>query len=245
MISVITAQGVGEYVGQSAPRMCERVMRFMPSGEFVEIPADDYVTVGTVGVDEDQALSKSRTEVKRAVLQAVADTPNPAVLLGYSGGALAVGDAAAEIAAGQHPDLYVRAVGLVSDPAQPRGQATQRWGITGSRTVGDSLPTMWAYDTRDPICCTPEYSPLRTLADQLSGYSVEHLDSWAADLLDRLFTGRWQPSAVDWLHPLRTWRRYQQALIQARFYLEGGHYSAYLGGDVAELGRWLTGAALR
>lgn len=242
VIDVITAQGVGEEITQEPLRMVEHVFLHLDQTLFHETPVETYVNVGVVGAGEDRSLDESRVEVKNSILQAVRDTPNLAIIMGYSGGALAAGDALSEIRRGMHPDLEVICGALIADPAQPEGLAPEGFGITGSRPVtgGVYVPTYWLHNSSDPICSTPALSPLRTLADQLSAESLANLDLWVKDLANRLTTGRWQPSAIDWLHPIRTFKRYRKAIDQANFYLSGGHFGSYRGAPTEELANRIT-----
>ncbi|WP_182349509.1 alpha/beta fold hydrolase [Tomitella gaofuii] len=224
-ISVVTVQGVGEQVGQEPMRMAEHVMRHLPEDRFVEVPVTDYVSVGPVGVNPGPALDAAVSRVEASTVRTVDETPNPAVLVGYSGGALVAGNVARDIHTGRYPHLDVRGVVLIADPAMPRGVSPDGYGVYADRLPG--LPTRWLWDSRDPICCAGDPSPLHTLSDQLAALSFGAPDVWAQDLIDRLRTGRWQPTAWNWLDLAGTFKRYSRAIDQMGFYLAGGHFEAY------------------
>lgn len=226
MFDVVTVQGVGERVGQPQPRMAELVMAHLDPDRFREVPVTDYVTVGPVGVNPGPSLEAAVARVERSVVATIDATPNPAVLVGYSGGALVAGNVADQIGLGLHPRLDVRAVVLIADPAMPAGISQAGHGVYASREVA-AAPTTWACNPRDPICCAENPSPLRTVADQVAALSLGAPDVWAEDLRGRLLSGRWQPSAIDWRHPLATFQRYGRAADQLAFYLSGGHFTAY------------------
>lgn len=237
MITVVTAQGVGERLDQPTYRMCEIVCEQLPPG-FLEYPVLGP-TVGPVGVNPGPSLAASLERCEEDIVAGVEATTLPVVLLGYSGGALAAGNVARDYAAGRYPHLDIRGVALIADPGQPRGVGGDGYGVHSDRQPG--IPAMWAYDRRDPICCAGDPSPLHTLSDQLTAMSFGAPDVWAQDLLDRLTAGRWQPTAIDWTHPLATLRRYQRAINQTQYYLSGGHYTAYAGDWTSRITQWIGG----
>ncbi|WP_182357753.1 alpha/beta fold hydrolase [Tomitella gaofuii] len=225
MYDIVTVQGVGERVGQPQSRMAEYVLEHLNHSQFREVPCLDYVTVGPVGVDPGPSLDFAVARVARSLIRTISDTPNPAVLIGYSGGALVAGNVAEEIADGLYPDLDVRGVVLIADPAMPRGISPDGYGVYADRATG--IPTLWLWDSRDPICCAGDPSPLHTLSDQLAALSFGAPDVWAQDLYDRLRSGRWQQSAFNLFDLFGTFRRYSRAIDQMGFYLTGGHFEAY------------------
>jgi len=236
MIDVVTVQVVGEHVGQEPMRMAQHVMAHLDPDHYREVPVTDYVTVGPVGINPGPSLEQSVNRVVASTLDTIDRTPNPAILVGYSGGALVAGNTAAQIAAGQHPHLDVRATILIADPAQPRGISPAGYGVYADRPT--NMPTTWLWDERDPICCAGDPSPLHTLSDQLTAMTLGAPDIWAQDLIDRLRTGRWQPTAWNWRDLIGTFRRYQRALDQMNYYLGGGHFTAYKNRG-AEAATWL------
>lgn len=224
-MQILRVGGVGER--PNTPMLLDEVTQHLPF-EVIDVPLS--VNYGPVGVQGPFGASfdKSLSLSVSLILNAIREATDPVILLGYSGGAAAVGHAASELS--QHPELEVAAVGLVADPFMPKGVSPGAYGVAGAREVAFDGPTLWAFDERDPICCTPPLSPLRTIADQSAAMSLGDPAAWGYDLVDRLLKARWQPSAWDGLLDLvGTFRRYQKAADQARFYLEGGHVQAYKG----------------
>lgn len=123
---------------------------------------------------------------KRLLLQEL--EKEPALVIGYSGGAKLAGDVAVS-----KPKNMV-ALGLIADPAMPMGVVrtrTRAWGITGQRPI-DGVPVMWKADPKDGICSCPPNSPLRTLADQSQAFSLADPAGWSNDVFQRLLRGAWQ-----------------------------------------------------
>lgn len=205
--------------------------------EAVSWPAQ-YGPVGEASLD---GMSYEAAVDKGVAMTLDRITDGPVVLLGYSGGATVAGEAARQVADGMHPDLEVTGVGLLADPLQPRSvggrdpDGREAWGVAGDREIGGAVLSSWAWVDVDPICCTEDRSPLRTIADQSAAMSLGDPNAWVQDLVDRLLTGRWHPSAIDWRHPVETFRRYGRAADAARRYMDGEHYEPYVPDDTREL----------
>lgn len=225
-ITVIRARGVGETIGQ--PQMLDRVTALFPQDDIEIIDAPWSGSYGPVGGDG-SSYAGSLAEDVHMVRSLIAETPNLAVLLGYSGGAGLMGHVAASLP--DHPELQVLAVGLVADPFQPRGlEARGLYGVAGSRPIDvEGVYARWAFNPLDPIPCTAELSPLRTFADQSLAFSLTDLDGWTKDMLRRFMTGDWQPSAIDWTNPGATARRYADAVAAVAQY-NARHVQAYVEG---------------
>lgn len=225
-ITVIRARGVGERVGQ--PQMLDLVTAQFPQGDMEIIDAPWSGSYGPVGGDG-SSYAASLAEDAHLVRSLIRETPNLVVLLGYSGGAGLMGHVAASLP--DHPELQVSAVGLVADPFQPRGlDARGLYGVAGSRPIDvEGVYVRWAFHPLDPIPCTAELSPLRTFADQSLAFSLTDLDTWAKDMVNRLMTGRWQASAIDWRDPVGTANRYAEALRAVAQY-NARHVQAYIDG---------------
>lgn len=135
---------------------------------------------------------------------------DPAMVVGYSGGAAVAGHVAAQ----GHRNL--RAVGLVSDPFAPGNPLIH--GIAGRRPIA-GVPSRWVSHRDDVICCCPHDSPLRTLADASAAMSLADPAGWGLDIITRLRSGRM--SALirhPWDLP-REWRRFDTAITDACGYL--------------------------
>lgn len=225
-ITVIRARGVGETVGK--PQMLDLVTRHFPQDDIEVIDAPWSGSYGPVGGDGTSYAASLAADAEM-VRRLIHETPNLVILLGYSGGAGLMGHVAASLPV--HPTLQVSAVGLVADPFQPRGlQPRGLFGVAGSRPIDvPGVYARWAFSEGDPIPCTAELSPLRTFADQSLAFSLTDLDTWARDMLTRLLTGRWQPSAIDWSDPVGTANRYAEALRAVAQY-NARHVQAYIDG---------------
>lgn len=209
------------------------------AAQFVEYPAQ----YGGLGLDEPYA--DSRAAGRAALLDAIAATPNRAVIVGYSQGAAVVGDVAAEIGAGQWPHLEVLAAGMIADPGRPRGAGiptrapASGYGISGERSVV-GIPAYWAANEGDPITALPVGNPLRSIADITEYFSLRSLADayrWAQSLIARAEAGRWQR----WWS-IENWRSWSGAAAYARGYLfDGRHTDDYLRlGLAAELAQTIN-----
>ncbi|QDQ93727.1 hypothetical protein FND50_25190 [Rhodococcus sp. WB9] len=229
MITVLRCRGIGEPMGEAS--MLANVTKHLDLARFrvVEVPwSAQYGPVpAPLGSSFDTALRSGRT----MLLDHIRRDPNPVVITGYSGGGALAGNVAAEIAHGEHPELDVRGVGLISDPLMPwpyspAGPTT--WGIAGEREIDERAFPVWHLaDPADVITCCPADSPLRTFADQSAAFALADLRSWGYDLVDRVRTRRWQATIRDWHNAPEVWRAYTQALHDADGYLRLGHHTSY------------------
>lgn len=242
--TVIRCRGIGEPL--TGRTFLHDVTDQLHPAEFRAVELPWAATYGPIPGLHGPSFDESLAEGRALLLAAITEAPGKVALIGYSGGAMLAGDTAAEIGRGDHgPTIQnkVTAVALVADPAQPRGQAANgSFGVTGSRDI-HGVPARWTWDERDPIPCTPELSPLRTIADQTAAMSLVDPAAWTVDLLDRLRRGRWQPSAWNWWDIAGSIRRYSEAAAQASYYLTGGHVAAYIGWQMDATADWLTEVA--
>ncbi|MGB6182254.1 MAG: hypothetical protein WBF79_13510 [Rhodococcus sp. (in: high G+C Gram-positive bacteria)] len=129
----------------------------------------------------------------------------PLIVGGYSAGAAVVHEALRMLPFNTRRAKVTRAI-MVADPLMPASirpdqlLGTRRpgsSGITGGKNIWtkDGTPHLtWVAHHGDAICCCPQLSPLRTLADQLTGMSLADLGGWGVDLHRRLITRSFQPT---------------------------------------------------
>lgn len=230
-VSVFTCRGIGEPL--HGGQMLDHVTRYFPDDwQVIKVPWEaQYGPVGQAGV-VGSSFDRSLTLGQHLLVEMIDDAgPDPIVLLGYSGGAALAGHVAAEL--GRDLSEKVAAVGLLSDPFQPRGVSEHGFGIAGHRPL-DHPGIVWSYSDADPICVTPELSPLRTIADQTAAMALGDPAAWGTDLIDRLKRGRWQPSAWQWDDVLGSIRRYGEAIDAAGRYLTR-HTADYPGARAQKL----------
>lgn len=229
MITVFRCRGIGEPLGEGS--MLANVTKHLDPKRFrvVEVPwSAQYGPVpAPLGSSFDSSLRSGRT----MLLDYIRRDPNPVVITGYSGGGALAGNVAAEIARGEHPELDVRGVGLISDPLRsddPWDLSTTGWGIAGIRPIAQVWFPVWhCADPSDVITSCPEDSPLRTLADQSSAFALVDPRSWGWDLVNRLQTRRWQATIRDWSNAPEVWRAHTQAIHDADGYLRLGDHTSY------------------
>lgn len=236
-LTVLTLRGIGEPLDDpgTVSNRAAAVLRARHAGdvEIIDVPWD--ATYGPVGGAPDGGAYADTVEagvlLTRHMIEAAA---RPVVLLGFSAGATVAGHLAQRVHTGEHGRGNLTAVGLIADPHQPRrvggidAHGDPAFGVAGERDPGDTVPVRWAWSAGDPIPCTPELSPLRTIADQSAAMSLADPRAWTADLVDRLLRARWQPSAIDWRDPIGTVRRYTRAAQAAGRYLTGDHVRPYV-----------------
>lgn len=225
MIDALMLGGTG--YGHGGDGICETFMRGLDPTRFrpriVPYPAD---------FGSQMSYGDSRAIGRRALLDAIRDTPNLAVIGGFSAGAGIAGDVAYEIGRGDHPGLEVVGCALIADPHRPvgggmPGPIVGGYGIAGDRRVY-GVPTWWAAADGDPITALGPGSPLRSIADISEFYSVADPVAayrWGEDLLHRARRGRWQ----QWWS-LEHWRTWGGAVRDAYNYLPvgGRHGRAYV-----------------
>lgn len=173
------------------------------------------------------SYAASKAVGKANLTRAIEDTPNPAILIGYSQGACIVGDLAAELH--KHPHLDVRGVGLVADPERHEGQyfgpRPGGYGVAGSRFVDNTDRPVWSVAAMgDTISALPVGNPIRMIADLTAFMDFTDPTEWGRQLLERAKAGQWQ-HWWDW----RNWRTWAGAIAYARGYLiDGRHTTAYI-----------------
>lgn len=180
---LVDCPGIGEHV--NGQRMLNYVANAFPHWQRTTAPYKaDYGPVGVTGPagrSFDYTLRDGEAVVMRLLER------GPTLLAGYSAGAAIAGNVAAK----GHPNL--RGVLLVADPFQPFGVTNNgKYGIAGSRRIS-GVPVYWVVNPLDMICQTPQFSPLRTIADQTRKLSLATPGEWSQDLLHRWLRNQWQP----------------------------------------------------
>ncbi|WP_064076684.1 hypothetical protein [Prescottella equi] len=226
MITVLACRGIGEPLQGN---MCSAVTRRLDPKRFRVIEVPWTASYGPVPLPLGPAFDDSLRTGRELLLRMIDEDPNPVLLLGYSGGAALAGNVAAEVARGEHPRLEVVGCGLISDPFMPQYASPTRgaWGIAGYRHIALSVPTLWAADPTDAICCCPANSPLRTIADQTRAFSLSNLLGWGIDLVGRLKRQEWQQVAIDWRNRDEVHAIYRQAAHDLDGYLRRGDHTSY------------------
>lgn len=185
----------------------------------------------------DESSGDSIADGMAALDQAVTDSPNVAIVGGYSQGAMAAIGYAREILPrrGRHEVLALAALG---NPHQP--EHLGRGGIAGALSV--PRPLLSVYAPGDPIADLPLGSPLRTIADLtewMSLRSPEDGKRWAADIVEKVARQRQQA----WWQPWR-WADLASAGQYALGYLGTAHTTNYIaGGHVERLARLIEEVA--
>lgn len=220
-ITVITARGIGEKIGQN---MLTDTVKRLPADRFRIRELDYSAAYGRVGGNE--AFGVSQEQGRQALLAMIDADPNPVVLCGFSAGAKLVGDVAAEIADGKHPHLIVAAVGLIADPArhgsQIVGDDRGGYGITGDRWIGTSKFPVWQFSAPgDPISELPIGNPLRTFADFTEFWGPDQA-RWMQELADRARVNQWQK----WWS-VKNWQSWSGAIYWAQNYLNRQRHIRY------------------
>lgn len=180
------------------------------------------------GTDYEESVKRGIASLARAIRQC----DNDVVGIGYSAGATLWGRFLEELADGKHGDIYhkVKGVAFVAHPERRRGDSLGNTGTgfgIGREWFGgpDSIPTIELAYPDDVICCCPENSPLRTIADQTAQMSFIDVHGWALDLADRLKNNRWQAVRMNWRQPLTILRLYNEAIEDAYGYAMGGDHT--------------------
>lgn len=160
-----------------------------------------------------------------ALLRAVADTPGPVMLLGYSQGAVVVRRMLGLVADGSLHAPHIVAAGLISDPHRPEGTDPRcdGYGVAGRGPyVPESVEVLWVSNPDDVICNASGDSFVRDLADATESLAVRDLKRWVPSALARYRRGLFQ-NAAKTAFSRRQWvrdiRRVRTAVDEVRGYL--------------------------
>ena len=232
MLSVLVCRGIGE--SKPSP-MLSNVTRLLDPKRFVVKEVPWSASYGSVPAPFGSSFDTSLREGRTLLLRMIKDDPNPVILLGFSGGAALAGNVAAEIGRGEHPQLVVNGVGLISDPLRHTlntndkvtGWGTDKFGIAGARAIVANFPVWSMADPADVITCCPVNSPLRTISDQSAAFSLIDPKAWGWDLVERLRQQRWQATIRDWRNVREVWAAYSAAIDGAQGYLFARDHISY------------------
>ena len=140
-----------------------------------------------------ETYGDSRDQAVEAVFEYVLARPGDEfVLLGYSQGAVIVGDVSNLLL---NTGAKVLGVCAVADGIRHAGQGrkTPGYGIAGQRWIYDTKWPVWQIVADgDPICNLPKNNPLRPLAG-ITEYMSKDLRRWFLDLQRKLTVGGIQP----------------------------------------------------
>ncbi|MGW4240985.1 alpha/beta fold hydrolase [Nocardia sp. NPDC004722] len=188
-----------------------------------------YVPYPATYGGRDLPYALSVQQGRAALIEAIAEAPNPVLLAGYSQGAGIAGDVAAEYGSDPMRGLEVVGAALIADPKRPEGWGSSGIdgsGISGARPIS-TMPVWWAVADRDPITALPAGSALRSMADFTAYWNMSSLESfarWGQAIIDTAVQRRYQR----WWSPAN-WRETSEVLSQANAYLfEGRHTTAYV-----------------
>ncbi|OZF05225.1 hypothetical protein CH302_00965 [Rhodococcus sp. 15-2388-1-1a] len=224
LITIVQARGIGETLNGTT--MCSVVTDPLPRDRFRVVNVRHRSEYGPVPVINGQAYNRTRAEAIRLALIAIEQAPGPVVLVGYSGGADAMGDLAAQIGRGVHGNLArtkLIAVVLIADPKNPRILFAPQWGIAGSRLIHTAAQVWRANDPNDVIPLCDANSPLRTVADQTDAMSLVDLAGWGISYLAKLRARQLQAVVINWRDPASVRYLYDRAIEQFNGYRNGEH----------------------
>lgn len=232
-IVVLALPGTGYNEGVADPITADFLSRFSSQYEtrVISYPA----SFG--GLEPSFEVSRAAgTHAVYAELDAIGPE-TPVVLVGYSQGAVIMGDLARDLGiiklSGDIPYNIV-AVGLIADGYRPAGvglvppgqtAVAEGYGIAGQRLIPTlHWPVYWVSAWGDPIASLPAGNPLRSVADLVGWFTLRSpadVVNWGARMLDAVVSGRLQ----DWWAPWK-WSGWAGALAFARGYLFDGRHTA-------------------
>lgn len=173
---------------------------------------------------------------REALVEAIRDSSYPVIIGGYSQGAAAAGDVAADYAHGLLLDLDIRAAVLIADPLRPEGATAggtvigrpRGYGIAGTRRIDGTLPVYWVANEGDPITALPRGNPLRSIADLTEFMAATADPARAEALMLKIITKVSQARLQQWWS-WENWRTWGGALAYAKGYLfDGRHTEDYV-----------------
>ncbi|OZD23841.1 hypothetical protein CH253_08235 [Rhodococcus sp. 06-156-3C] len=212
---IIRCRGIGENVFRNTLSVAtDRLPDGYDVEEFVEWSAQ----YGPVPRLDGTAYKRSLAVAEAALRRRIELSPDPVILLGYSGGAHLAGNVAAT------SPRNLMGVVLLADPAMPKGFAKGGYGIAGARGIPNlGKNAFWLFTELDPIPVCVHDSFLRPLADVTFGMSVTDPVGWGMDMLSKLNASEWQQIRVNWLDPLSVIRQFRADRASLGRYTGGDH----------------------
>lgn len=218
MYRVITVPGIGEEVSPDGYPigMLKLFYDALPSDRFLGDHFNWRNVYGPVpvwnGSAYDDNLAAGVTDLKTRI----ANSPEPVVLAGYSGGAHLASLAAvgAENLAG---------IVIVSGPSRRAGDSNSPfYGITGQHEPYPDVPFWDVANPADVICCCPPDQPLRDFADISRGFSLADPVAWGQAMYAAILGGKTQGA----FRHAKLWD-WWQAVAYARGYLFDGQHTQW------------------
>ncbi|WP_033189312.1 hypothetical protein [Rhodococcoides fascians] len=230
-ITVVKNRGIAE---SRTRNLCSLVTQELPPSRFRSVESNWLAQYGPIPNLGGIAYKRAVASGVQETIELVAMAPGPVILLGYSGGAHVSGDAAAQLARGDHGTRMrdkIRGVGLFADPCNPPSDGVRypaqpkQWGIAGARHILGPFPVWRANDPSDVIPLCDEFSPLRTISDQTEGFSLVDPVGWGVGLLGKLVAHEFQQVFVNWRDLNGVRLQYAKARADFNGYRNGDHTS--------------------
>ncbi|WP_052070145.1 hypothetical protein [Rhodococcoides fascians] len=199
-IVVILCRGIGEPYGKNTLWLATRNL---DPKRFLVVELEWSAQFGAVPVWNGESFGASVHAAEAALLELIRAYPG-AVIVGYSGGAQVAGNVAAQIGVGSRLGLWIRAVGLLSDPSrnvdQLIGGRRGTQGIMGGRYISGNFQVWQLSAPGDPISDLPIGNGLSHLALYIEFWSLVDPDAWIRDLKRKALMGRlkWWDNSIDW-----------------------------------------------
>ncbi|OZC80584.1 hypothetical protein CH274_15555 [Rhodococcus sp. 06-418-5] len=200
-IVVILCRGIGEPYGKNTLWLATRNL---DPKRFLVVELEWSAQFGAIPVWNGQSFGASVHAAETALLELIRAYPG-AVIVGYSGGAQVAGNVAAAHGLGRHPGLWIRAVGLLSDPSRHKSQLVgldriDTQGIMGGRLITGGFHVWQLSAPGDPISDLPIGNGLAELAQFVEFWSLVDPNAWIRDLTRKALMGRlkWWDHSIDW-----------------------------------------------
>lgn len=239
MIDIITIRGTGEQQGGDTNLLAHVTAALDPT-KFTFVEDLDYpCSVGPVNGNGDTNGPSEDESVATAIANlagVIRSRDNLVGIMGYSLGAEVVSKWLEAQAAGQYTDCELAFAATVANPLRAIGESIDPnpvgYGINGQHGPWPSIPVFQAANPADAITSCPAGSPLRTLADGISAFSLANLGGWTQDLANKLLQQRFQPASwAWWKNPVATWQLYTAAARSMLGFLDGqDHVRTYVTG---------------